>query len=399
VTVELDSVEQRVLGSLLEKQRTVPATYPLSLNALRAACNQATSREPVTDYDEQTITDAIGRLKGRGLARVVWAGAGSRVLKYHQLLDEVLALQPDERALVTVLLLRGPQSAGELRTRTERLHGFDDKTAVEARLHAMAALPTPLVRELPRRPGQQDPRWVHLLGPVPLEATAAVGDVDREVVLADGPAARDARVLASYDLLAEAEDAPGGDLGDKPFDGWLLEQVVGLARGGRIADVGCGHGQVTGHLAAAGAAVTGFDLSPAMVARAGADHPELAFEVVHFNRLLRPRDAAGWSAITAWYAFSHLAGSELAPAVAVLAGTLVPGGWLAIAVELGREVRHLDEWCDLPVDLDLVLHDQDDVLAAVAAAGLGEVEWYTRSPCPGEDGTARLYVLARRPQG
>jgi uncharacterized protein YceH (UPF0502 family)/SAM-dependent methyltransferase len=396
VTVELDPVEQRVLGSLLEKQRTVPATYPLSLNALRAACNQATSREPVTDYDEQTITDAIGRLKGRGLARVVWAGAGSRVLKYHQLLDEVLALQPDERALVTVLLLRGPQSAGELRTRAERLHGFDDKAAVEARLHAMAALPTPLVRELPRRPGQQDPRWVHLLGPVPLEPAAAAAEVDREVVLAAGPAARDARVVASYDLLAEAPDAPDGDLGDKPFDGWLLEQVVGLARGGRIADIGCGHGQVTAHLAAAGAAVTGFDLSAAMVARAQADHPDLPFEVAHFGRLLRPRDAAGWSAITAWYAFPHLAGSELGPAVATLAGTLLPGGWLALAVQLGDEVRHLDEWGDQPVDLDVVLHDQGQVLAAVAAAGLGEVEWYTRSPCPGEDGTSRLYVLARR---
>ena len=103
----LDATEQRVLGSLLEKQRTVPASYPLSLNALRLACNQTSSRDPVVDYSERTIQDAARALKDRGLLRLVWAGTGSRVVKYHQLLDEVLPLDEADRALLTVLLLSG----------------------------------------------------------------------------------------------------------------------------------------------------------------------------------------------------------------------------------------------------------------------------------------------------
>ena len=110
----LNAEEQRVLGCLLEKQRTVPASYPLTLNSLRLACNQTSSREPVVDYSERTIQDTARSLKDAGLLRLVWAGAGSRTVKYHQLVDEVLAPTEDERALLTVLLLRGPQSPGEL---------------------------------------------------------------------------------------------------------------------------------------------------------------------------------------------------------------------------------------------------------------------------------------------
>ena len=108
----LDAEEQRVLGSLLEKQTTVPASYPLTLNSLRTACNQSSSREPVTDYDEQTVERAGRRLKDRGLLRIVWSDTGRRTLKYHQVLDETLGLADDERALLTVLLLRGPQAPG-----------------------------------------------------------------------------------------------------------------------------------------------------------------------------------------------------------------------------------------------------------------------------------------------
>ena len=139
----LDAVEQRVLGSLLEKQRTVPASYPLSLNALRTACNQSSSRDPVVDYDEQTVERTARALKDRGLLRIVWADTGRRTLKYHQTLEEVLGLADDERALLTVLLLRGPQAPGELRTRTERLHAFADRTEVEAVLARMAERATP----------------------------------------------------------------------------------------------------------------------------------------------------------------------------------------------------------------------------------------------------------------
>ena len=126
----LDPVEQRVIGSLLEKERTVPASYPMTLNALRTACNQSSSREPVVDYDDATIVDAIDRLKARGLARMVHASHGSRTVKYRQVLDERLQLEPAELAVITVLLLRGPNAAGELKTRTERLHGFADRAEV-----------------------------------------------------------------------------------------------------------------------------------------------------------------------------------------------------------------------------------------------------------------------------
>ena len=156
-----------MLGSLLEKQTTVPAAYPLTGNALRAACNQASSRDPVVDYDQQTVDRTARALKERGLLRIVWSDTGRRTLKYHQTLDEHLGLDAAERALLTVLLLRGAQAPGELRTRTERLHPFADRGEVEACLRRMAQRPTPLVRELERRPGQQDRRWLHLLGPAP----------------------------------------------------------------------------------------------------------------------------------------------------------------------------------------------------------------------------------------
>jgi len=155
---QLDADEQRVLGSLMEKQVTVPATYPLTANALKSACNQTSSREPVTDYDDRTILAVVARLKERGLLRTVWAGAGSRVLKYHQLLTEAAELTSAEAAVLTVMLLRGPQAPGELKTRTERLHPFADRAEVEALLDAMAAKPEPLVVQLERKPGQQDHR-------------------------------------------------------------------------------------------------------------------------------------------------------------------------------------------------------------------------------------------------
>ncbi|MFC6345394.1 DUF480 domain-containing protein, partial [Nocardioides hankookensis] len=147
----LDAEEQRVLGSLLEKQVTVPASYPLSLNALRTACNQSNSRDPVTEYDEQTVERTAKRLKESGLARIVWSDTGRRTLKYHQTLGERVELADDERALVTVLLLRGPQAPGELRSRTERLHAFGDRADVEQALRRMAE--RGLVTELPRRGG------------------------------------------------------------------------------------------------------------------------------------------------------------------------------------------------------------------------------------------------------
>ena len=163
--------EQRILGSLLEKQTTVPATYPLTANALRSACNQTSNRDPVVDLDQETIERTARSLKERGLLRIVWSDTGRRVLKYHQILDEVLGLGPDERALLTVLLLRGEQAPGELRTRTERLHGFASRDDVEACLRRMAERPQPLVRRAGTATGAAGPP----LGPSPGTGPAAGG--------------------------------------------------------------------------------------------------------------------------------------------------------------------------------------------------------------------------------
>jgi uncharacterized protein YceH (UPF0502 family) len=393
----LDAVEQRLLGSLLEKQKTVPASYPLSLNALRLACNQSSNREPVMELSERELQDAARALKDRGLLRLVWAGAGSRVVKYHQRLDEALEAPDDERALLTMLLLRGAPSAGELKTRTDRLHPFADKAEVEACLARMASTPEPLVRQLQLQHGR-DARWVHLLGPVELaDAVAPASGAGLEEVLADGAVARDAKVVAAYDAAASAySEAVLEELVDKPFDIWLLERVAAQA-GGPIMDLGCGPGQIAAFLADTGADVHGLDASAAMVAEAQANFPDLDFQVGRFHQLLRPRDAAAWGAIVAWYAFVHLAPSELAPTLRTVGATLRPGGVLALAVHLGGRIVHLDELHGVPVDLDVVHHDRDQVLAAVSAAGLEVAEWYVRAPVPGEDPSERLYVLARRP--
>ena len=159
--MDLTTSEQRVLGCLLEKQRTTPDAYPLTLNALRLACNQATNRDPVVDYDEQTIREALERL-----GRIRWtryaSGQGSRAPKYRHLLDETLGIAPDEQAVLAVLLLRGPQTPGELRARTERLHRFDGAEALQATLERLHE--RDLVRSAGRRPGQKEERWEHQLG-------------------------------------------------------------------------------------------------------------------------------------------------------------------------------------------------------------------------------------------
>jgi uncharacterized protein YceH (UPF0502 family)/SAM-dependent methyltransferase len=400
---ELSAVEQRIVGSLLEKERTVPGSYPMTLNGLRTACNQSSSRSPVMDLEEATIEATLSDLKARGLVRMVYASSGARAVKYRQVIDERLGLTDAERAVLTVLLLRGPQAAGELKTRTERLHPFADRGEVEVLLGAMAAAPEPLVHQLERQPGQQDHRWIHLLGPVeaatePSGATAGGPVVDRDVVIAEGAGARDARVVATYDALAPTyADRLVGELDTKPFDRWILERLVELADGGPLADAGCGPGQVGFHLAAAGADVTGFDLSPGMVDEARRRFPELRFEVADLTALPGPDGGGGWSAIAAWYSLVHLAGSELRPAIGLLAAGLAPGGWLAIAVHVGDEVRHLDELWETAIDVDFVFHDPAAVLDAFATAGLVDVEWYRRGPLPdGEAETERLYVLARR---
>lgn len=158
--MDLTAAEIRVLGCLLEKQRTTPDYYPLTLNALRAACNQSTNRDPVVAYDEAIIRDAITRLSRRRWARLA-SGAGSRTSKYRHLLDEALTRAPDELAVLCVLMLRGAQTPGELKARCDRLHPFADLAAIHATLGRLVE--RDLVEQLPRRPGQKEERYAHRL--------------------------------------------------------------------------------------------------------------------------------------------------------------------------------------------------------------------------------------------
>lgn len=157
---ELDPIETRILGCLLEKQRTTPDAYPLTLNSLRLACNQSTNRDPVMELDDNVVHEALQRLHRRELTRVA-SGHGSRASKYRHLLVESLGLPEDQMALLCVLLLRGDQTPGELKQRTERLHEFEDLNAVEDALAEMAE--RELVLRLERRPGEKQVRFRQLL--------------------------------------------------------------------------------------------------------------------------------------------------------------------------------------------------------------------------------------------
>jgi uncharacterized protein YceH (UPF0502 family) len=169
--VDADPVELRVLGCLVEKQRTTPDAYPLSLNSLRLACNQSTNRDPVVDYDEPTIRGALERLSRRGWVRLA---SGSRAAKYRHLFDEALGLSGGEVSLLAVLMLRGPQTAGELKQRTERLHRFESPADVEVALDGL--IQRELVARLPRRPGEKGQRYTQLLGGESDEAPPVAGD-------------------------------------------------------------------------------------------------------------------------------------------------------------------------------------------------------------------------------
>jgi uncharacterized protein YceH (UPF0502 family) len=158
--VEPTAVEMRVLGCLIEKQRTTPDAYPLSLNALRLACNQSTNRDPVVSYDEPTVREALSHLSRRRWARLA-SGAGSRAAKYRHLLDETLGLDRRELALLAVLMLRGAQTPGELSQRAERLEPFGGLPAVETTLERLAS--RGFARRLDRRPGQKEARYLQLL--------------------------------------------------------------------------------------------------------------------------------------------------------------------------------------------------------------------------------------------
>jgi len=194
--VDADAVEIRVLGCLIEKQRTTPDVYPLSLNSLRLACNQSTNRDPVVAYEEAEIRAALGRLDQKRWARLA-SGPGSRAAKYRHLLDETLGLEGAELSLLALLMLRGPQTPGELKQRGERMHAFESTAHVEQQLERLAE--RDLVVRLERRPGQKEERYLHRLseeaaGAAPITAAAPEAEPEPLVAAAPRPPAITGRV-------------------------------------------------------------------------------------------------------------------------------------------------------------------------------------------------------------
>jgi uncharacterized protein YceH (UPF0502 family) len=201
--IQLDDVEVRVLGALMEKEIATPEYYPLSLNALVNACNQKSNREPVVSYDEDTVETALAGLRAKGLAARI-SGHDMRVPKHAHRLSEVINLGRREAAVLCVLMLRGPQTAGELRGRTERLYQFDDLEAVDACLtRLMEWEPEPLVARLPRQVGYKEVRYAHLLSGEP---QVAAGGAALRRACATSATTPVARLQASVDRL-EAEVA------------------------------------------------------------------------------------------------------------------------------------------------------------------------------------------------
>ena len=229
----LSPEEARVLGCLLEKERTTPDGYPLSLNALVAACNQSTNRSPVVSYDEPTVEAALDTLRERSFVRR-GVYPGSRVIKYRHVLDEALAVGPPEAALLCVMLLRGPQTPGELKSRSERLHPFKDLVAVEDTLDRLTGRDEPLARRQTREPGQKEARVRELLTEPGGEVTARIPDdapLDWKPETAARPAAAprpeappepSGDPLAGADGLAERVNALEAEVGA------LREELEGL---------------------------------------------------------------------------------------------------------------------------------------------------------------------------
>ena len=235
--IELTAPQTRVLGCLLEKQATTPDAYPLTLKALRAACNQTSSRDPVVDYEAQLVETTCHALKAKGLLRIVHPASGERATKYRQVADEALGLGPAEQAVLCVLLLRGPQTVPELRARTERMHPFGGPDEVESVLSMLASGDRPLTRRLDRQPGQREPRWIQLLQADP-DGRAAVAATVTDTTTPSAPArtpatlartperveqlegriaaleARVEQLVAALDGLVELPDSTPGPTGD-----------------------------------------------------------------------------------------------------------------------------------------------------------------------------------------
>jgi uncharacterized protein YceH (UPF0502 family) len=201
--MDLLPTELRVLGCLLEKQRTTPDAYPLSLNALRLACNQSTNRDPVVDYDDEVLRDALHRLERRGFTRLA-SGAGSRAPKYRHLLAEALPMSADEQAVMCVLMLRGAQTPGELKQRSDRMHAFAGLDEVHGTLARL--IERGFVRRLDRRPGQKEERYLQLLGEGDGSQGAGAGMATPASPAAAVPAAAASSLAVSAPVPAPSAD-------------------------------------------------------------------------------------------------------------------------------------------------------------------------------------------------
>jgi hypothetical protein len=178
MALELGDEELRVIGSLIEKELTTPQQYPLTLNALVLACNQTSNRSPVVTYDERTVEDTVMDLKDKGLTRIVHPSHGRSVTRYRQVMQEALYLEREQLAVLGVMMLRGPQTLNELKTRTDRAADFEDLDSVQRTLDVLAGRDEPLVVRIPRQSGQREDRYAHLLG----------GEVDIRELAAAAPA-------------------------------------------------------------------------------------------------------------------------------------------------------------------------------------------------------------------
>jgi uncharacterized protein YceH (UPF0502 family) len=260
VLLDLTPQETRVLGCLVEKEATTPDAYPLTLNSLRNACNQTTSRDPVVSYTDVDVEQALASLRSRGFTRTVHS-TSNRATKYRHVLPEVLSLDPAETALLSVLMLRGAQTVGELKGRAERQHRFDSIDEVADALTRLAQRDSPLVRRLERQPGQKDARWTHLLGGG--EAAPSVPDTKQDV-----PAA--AAATTSVDPYGEATAEFYDLLETAMWDTFGLQMLDVLAgvdpADGPIIDVGSGTGIGLAYLRAAvpGARLLAIEPSKAM---------------------------------------------------------------------------------------------------------------------------------------
>ena len=194
--MKLTPVQLRVVGCLIEKELATPDNYPLTMNSLLSACNQTTNRNPILKLDEATVDSALRNLRADNLVRIVYSRS-NRADRFRHVLNEELALEPADLALLSVLMLRGPQTSSELRTRTERLYPFASQDEVDEALRRLAGRSEPLVARLERRPGQKESRWAHLVGGDVAEALAGEDD--------DEPA--DPGRPARIDRLAALEDA------------------------------------------------------------------------------------------------------------------------------------------------------------------------------------------------